>query len=264
MFRRTGHIVRSDIFDGTLISHGFATRSGGVSVIPEVASLNLAPLMGDSTENADKNIALFASYAGLDGYPVIYGSQIHSSNVMTVSHADTLISHGDRKCDGYVTDSTGIALLVRSADCVPILMSALKSDGTPVIGAVHAGWRGTVCGIASVAVEKMIMLGAEKNSIRAAVGPSIHECCFEVKDDFIESVTSLAGKDFANRHIHSRDGKYFASLQDMNVEILNSTGIATENIDISFDCTSHMNNVYHSHRATNGKRGVGGGIIGII
>lgn len=264
MFYKHNHTVRSDILDISGISHGFATRAGGVSVIPEVASMNLAPLMGDPAENAEKNVSLLAAYAGLDGCPVIYGSQIHSATVHTVTPDDTAVSPDFRKCDGYVTDFPEIALLVRAADCVPILLCGKKADNSPVIGAVHAGWRGTVCKIAAVAVEKMLELGAEINTVRAAVGPSIHDCCFEVKEDFISSVTEMAGEDFARRHIYLRDGKYFASLQDMNIEILENAGVSREMIDVSPDCTAHMNGIYHSHRATNGKRGVGGGIIGII
>lgn len=263
MFYRSSYVVLSDILNFPGVSHGFATREGGVSLIPEVASMNLAPLMGDSPENAEKNVSLLASYAGLEGYPVIYGSQIHSTVVQTVTLDDTDIFPDNRKCDGYVTDVPGIALLVRAADCVPILLCGKKADSSPVIGAVHAGWRGTVGEIAAVAVEKMAELGAEIATVRAAVGPSIHDCCFEVKEDFISSVTEMAGKNFAGRHIHNRDGKYFASLQDMNVEIHESAGITPDRIDVSPDCTAHMGNIYHSHRATKGNRGVGGGIIGI-
>jgi len=264
MFHKRNHVVYSDNLLQKGISHGFATRTGGVSVIPEVASMSLAVLMGDSPENVSRNVELLASYAGLDGYPVIYGSQIHSAEVLTVTADEIDIPHNERQLDGYVTDVPGIALMVKSADCLPILFSSTKVDGTPVIGATHAGWKGTVSGIAAVAVEKMIALGAVRDTVRVAIGPSIHECCFEVKEDFIESVISYTDEGFARRHIHEKDGRYFASLQDMNIEILVSEGISREMIDVSPDCTAHMPDSYHSHRATGGKRGVGGGIIGII
>ena len=264
MFHKRNHIVYSDHLLQSGVSHGFATRTGGVSVIPEVASMSLAPLLGDSPDNVSRNIGLLASYAGLESYPVIYGSQVHSAEVLTVTAEDVKIPHEERQLDGYVTDVPGIALMVKSADCLPILFSGSKVDGSPVIGATHAGWKGTVCGIAAVAVEKMVILGAIRDTIRVAIGPSIHECCFEVKEDFIESVISYTDDGFARRHIREKDGSYFASLQDMNIEILGSAGISREMIDVSADCTAHMPHVYHSHRATGGKRGVGGGIIGII
>lgn len=263
MFSRQGHIIRSDILSGDRVSHGFATRSGGVSVLPEVSSMNTAVRMGDTAENVSENIKRLASFAGLDGFPVVYSKQIHSAKILTVSREDAEIPPESREYDGYVTDEGGIALLVRAADCLPILFRGEKADGTPVIGAAHAGWKGTVLGIAPMTVERMCEIGALRDSVRAAIGPSIGECCFEVKEDFIESVSSASGEEFAKRHIHSRDGKYYASLQDMNTELLGRAGISREMIDISPDCTAHMPLLYHSHRATGGNRGTGGGIIGI-
>ena len=263
MFSRVGHIDVSDNLSADRVSHGFATRMGGVSVIPQVSSMNLAVLMGDSHENVEKNISILASLAGLESFPVIYGSQVHSADVLTVSTEDLKNSPDTRQLDGYVSDIPGIALMVKSADCLPILFCGTKDDGSPVIGAVHAGWKGTVMGIAAEAVRKMVALGADLSSIRVAIGPSIHKCCFEVKEDFVDSVISYTDKSFADRHIHYTDGRYFASLQDMNTEILESAGILRERIDVCEICTAHNPHEYHSHRATKGERGVGGAIIGI-
>ncbi len=264
MFYRANHTVHSDLISHSCVRHGFATRRGGVSEIPAVASMNTAVRMGDTHENVAENIARFADYAGLTGYPVVYSHQIHSTNVITVTSDTVSVDPDTRECDGYVTDCRGIGLLVKAADCLPILFSGEKDDGSPVIAATHAGWKGTVGGIAAVAVKKMCSLGTSKDTIRIAVGPSIQDCCFEVKEDFIDSVTAVRGEAFANRHIHLREGRYFASLQDMTIEILEDAGISRCNIDICPDCTAHMSDVYHSHRATGGKRGTGGGIIGII
>jgi len=263
MFFRKNHIACSDILDLPRICHGFATRSGGVSVIPEVASMNTAVRMGDSPENVAENIALLTKYIGMEGSPVIYSRQIHSATVLTVTPDDICIDPESRELDGYVTDHSGIVLLVRSADCVPILFAGSKNDGTPVIGAAHAGWRGTVSRIAEAVVTKMCDLGTVRDSIRVAIGPAIHDCCFEVKRDFIDSVEKIAGTAFAARHIREKSGRYFASLIGMNKEILSDSGILPSHIDVSPDCTVHMSDVYHSHRATAGNRGTGGGIIGI-
>lgn len=263
MFHRRRYTVYSDFLDLPGVSHCFATRFGGVSTIPEVASMNLDVRMGDTPENVAENIARLASYTGFEGDTVIFSRQIHSTNILTVTREDTLIHPDTREFDGYVTRCAQIPLLVRTADCLPILFAGTDENGDPVIGSAHAGWRGTVSGIAPATVERMCELGAVRDTVRVAIGPSILECCFEVREDFIESVSSLAGSDFANRHIHKRDGKYFASLQDMNVELLTDAGIPREHIDISPDCTAHMSDTYHSHRATGGMRGAGGGIIGI-
>lgn len=263
MFRLAGNIVCSDILSFSNVCHGFATRDGGVSVIPAVSSMNTAVRMGDTRENVDENISRLASYIGMNGCTAVYSRQIHSTDILTVTPEDTLTDPESREFDGYVTKYSGIPLLVRSADCVPILFAGVCDDGMPVIGAAHAGWRGTVSGIVSKVVGKMCGLGAVKDTIRVVIGPAIRECCFEVKEDFIDSVGSIAGKDFAKRHIRVRDGRYFASLQDMNKEFLMDAGISADRLDICEDCTAHMSDTYHSHRATKGVRGTGGGMIGI-
>lgn len=263
MFYRDKAIVRSSLLDGMGIPHGFATRGGGVSVIPQTASMNLAPLMGDSEENVRENIARLAAFAGLGDRPVIYGRQLHSVEVLDVD-ADTP-SGGTcgRECDGYFTSDDRVALLVRSADCVPILFAGMSADGGLAVAAVHAGWRGTVAGIAAVAVERLSSHGVHPSRICAAIGPSIHDCCFEVREDFTSAVAAARGGEFASRHIHERGGKLYASLQSMNLEILESAGVASDKIDISPDCTAHNPDVYHSHRASGGRRGVGGAVIGL-
>ena len=71
MFTRSGCIVRTDVFDGMPVGHGFATRSGGVSTIPAVASMNTAVRLGDTEANVAENIARLAAAAGMESYPVV-------------------------------------------------------------------------------------------------------------------------------------------------------------------------------------------------
>jgi len=263
MFFARNFIRCSDLLEGDRVCHGFATREGGVSAVPSCATMNTAVRMGDTSENVAENVRRLATYAGMKGFPVVYSHQIHSTDVRYVTPADGDVPPDSRECDGYITDVPGVALLVRSADCLPILFAGEKEDGTPVVAATHAGWRGTVGGIAAVAVEKMIALGAIPKTIRAAIGPAINECCFTVREDFIEAVTDICGADFAARHI-IRDGElYRASLQGMNIELLEKAGVSRDRIDVSPDCTACSPHLYHSHRATSGDRGTGGGIIGI-
>lgn len=264
MFRDTGFVKRSTVLEDGRVMHGFATRSGGVSQIPAVAAMNLAVRMGDSEENVRRNMALFATYSGMENMPIVCSRQIHSSQVRYVTAEDALVPPEDRECDGYVTDVPEVALLVRAADCLPILFRAEREDGGCVIAAVHAGWRGTVSGIAANAVAALLGLGAMLHTVRVAIGPGIGQCCFEVKDDFCRAVTEARGADFAAGHIIKKDGGLYADLKGMNVQILNEAGVSCRCIDVSPDCTAHMADIYHSHRATGGNRGVGGGMIGIV
>lgn len=262
MFYKENHIVRSTFLDSAGVPHGFATREGGVTTIPAAGSMNLAPLLGDTEENVRENIARFAKYSGLSGRHVIYGRQIHSDVIMDVSSDTPYGGTCGRECDGYITCDAGVALMVRCADCVPILLAATLDSGAVAVAAVHAGWRGTVAGIAGAAATRLRSLGARPEDIRAAIGPSIADCCFEVQSDFIDAVTEVRGSGFASRHVSRRDGRYFASLRRMNLEILADAGVSGDTVDVSPDCTAHMNNMYHSHRASGGVRGVGGAMIG--
>ena len=117
--------------------------------------------------------------------------------------------------------------------------------------------------IAAEAVKQMVSLGADPRSVKAAIGPHIGKCCFEVQRDFYDSVTEMRGEDFARRHITDEGGLH-ADLTSMNVEILLEAGVSAEHIDVSDECTCCLNEKYHSHRKTHGKRGAMGSLVGIL
>lgn len=259
MFTYKKGIWQSDIFDTADVSHGFSTRLGGKSVLPHTASMNTGFFRGDGDALVMENIKELCRLSGASEN-VVCTPQIHSDIVRYVTEEN--IGEGSVRevpfsCDGFVTDRPGVSLLVRVADCTPILLCGKKTDGAPVIAAVHAGWKGTVADIGAKAAEKMRLLGAE--DIRAAVGACIHKCCFQVGEDFIEAVSNAKGADFSRRHIEKRDGSYYADLPAMNEEILRSAGIGK--IDIIPECTRCKPYLYHSHRATGGKRGTMGAVI---
>ena len=115
-------------------------------------------------------------------------------------------------------------------------------------------------------MEKMLSLGCVRESVRAAIGPHISFCCYEVCEDFVQSVADIRGHEFALRHIRKIDGnkKPHADLTSMNVEILSDAGVSADRIDVHPNCTMCMPDKYYSHRASGGKRGVMGGGICII
>lgn len=261
MFTYKKGIWQSDILNIGGVAHGFSTRLGGKSVLSHTASMNTGFFRGDDDELVNENIQILCRLAGTSGN-VVCTPQIHSDIVRYVTEEN--IGEGSVRdvpfaCDGFVTDRPNASLLVRVADCTPILMCGKKADGSPVIAAVHAGWKGTVADISIRAIEKMRELGAEE--IRAAIGACIHSCCFQVGEDFIEAVKSAKGADFANSHVESRDGSYYADLPAMNEHILRSAGV--DKIDVIGECTRCKPYLYHSHRAMAGKRGTMGAVIGI-
>jgi len=267
MFKRSGIIYKSTILGG--VCHGFSTRLGGVSRAAHTATMNLGFARGDSREEVLENYAILAreiSGGACTEADVVITSQIHSAKVRVLTSANRgegITCALGESCDGFVTDTRGVMPIIRIADCTPILLCGTKADASPVIGAVHAGWRGSASGITTEAVQKMRELGCTAESIKVAIGAHIGFCCYEVGEDFIESVRELCGAEFALHHIRRvESGSYHADLTGMNVEFLVSAGVKPENIDVSPECTMCDPTKYHSHRATRGIRGtMGAGIV---
>lgn len=234
---------------GITAPHGFSTRLGGVSQVPHLASMNLGKNLGDDPDSVDENYRRMGEAIGFDPQSVVYTNQIHSNIVKYVGTADVGNTYD---CDGFVTNERDVTLAIRTADCVPILYY----DDIGVIGAVHAGWRGTAGRIQCNAVTQMCTLGASPQNIKVAIGACIHKCCYEVGGDFCRSLNELLGTELTSRHIEKRDGRVYCDLVSLNIELLTSMGVRKENITASQDCTCCRSELYFSHRASKGKRGV--------
>ena len=142
--------------------------------------------------------------------------QVHSAKVLTVAEP---IAEPLPEADGLVTDRPGLVLSIVTADCAPILLA----DGQArVIGAVHAGWRGAVAGIAQEAVARMEALGAQRSRIRAAIGPCIAQASYEVDAPFREKFSADADHFFepngADRWLFDLPGFVAARLAEAGVE----------------------------------------------
>ena len=240
--------------------HAFSTRVGGVSTLSHTSSLNLAFGRGDDDETVLENVRLFLGAVGIDGESIISVPQIHSAEVRAVSRAEKgygVYRSSPFSCDGYVTQDKEITLGVKTADCVPILMEARnEQDDVIAVSAIHAGWRGTVSKIAKVGVEKLISLGAKPEKTFVAIGPCIHRCCYEVGEDFCKEIKEKLGQNYDNADIiTAADGKLYADLIKMNLQILLSCGIPEDNIDVSDHCTCCNPDLFYSHRASDGVRG---------
>ena len=235
--------------------HAFTTRYGGVSAKEHLATLNLGENRGDDPENVKENFRRICAAAGLPE-SVVGAKQIHSTKVLYASAPP----EEKPEADGFYTDKEGLTLCVKIADCMPIL---LYEPEARVIAAVHAGWRGSAANIAAVGVEKLCALGARRENVRAAAGPCIGSCCFEVKDDFVAEFTALLGKKTAGEHLIYRDGRIFADLKGLNRALLLRAGLREEHLDISPLCTCCEPSRFFSHRATGGVRGTMGALIAL-
>jgi len=163
------------------IRHGFFGRKGGVSE-GIYASLNCGYGSGDSLKNVRENREIVAAALGVDGADLCTVSQIHSPKAVIVQ--DTWqVSHAP-VADALVTNQTGIAIGVLTADCLPILFADEKNG---VIAAAHAGWKGAFSGVIESTIAAMQQLGATPLSISATIGPAISPESYEVGAEFYDN-----------------------------------------------------------------------------
>ncbi|XP_028249965.1 laccase domain-containing protein 1 [Parambassis ranga] len=152
--------------------HGFSTRSGGVSYIPTLSSLNLfsSSKRRDPVAMVMENRRRLALHAGFHPRLMRLVKVNHASDVWVLGKAEP------ESYDAMVTNQTGVVLVAPGADCMPILFAdpVLK-----VIGVAHAGWKGTLMGVAMATVDAMVTeFGCKVSDIVVAVGPSVGACCF--------------------------------------------------------------------------------------
>ncbi len=151
------------------VPHGFTTRAGGVSG-GLFAGLNLSHGIGDRfgsvMENQHRVLGRF------NHSPVAALNQIHSNRVHVVS------SSGTWEGDGLLTQEPGLLLRVVVADCYPVLLEDPRHN---LVGALHAGWRGTLAGILPGALARMAQVfGSRLPEVRIAIGPGIAGSCYQV------------------------------------------------------------------------------------
>lgn len=267
MFIINNNILTSTALNTPGTRHAFSTRLGGISTNPHTREMNTAPGRGDSDDTVRANIGILAEAVGCSAGDVVCTHQIHSKLLRYVTAANRgegVTRSAERECDGFYTDSPGVAIMVRTADCAPVLLAGLRDDGTPAVCAVHAGWRGTAAGICAMACAAMVSMGVEAQSIRAAIGPCAHFESFEVGEDMRDAVAAAAGADFARRHVRDHGGKLHADVPGMNREFLMISGVPEASIDVSPHCTITDPATFHSHRATAGNRGAMGNMIAIV
>lgn len=158
----------------------FTDRHGGHSEGP-FTSLNLGSSAGDGHDTVVRNLAAVSEAFDVEGLHAM--SQVHGAEV---AYADTIRAHGSGTvpvCDALVTDRIGVPLLVRVADCVPVL---LADPDTGLVGAAHAGRVGMVGGVVPAVVSALRDRGAD--SVQAWIGPRAGGCCYEVPEQMADEV----------------------------------------------------------------------------
>jgi polyphenol oxidase len=215
-----------------------SVRTGGVS--PEPLGMNLSYRVGDDPANVVVNRTRFFGSIGFPESRSAIPHQCHSDNVQLVSQPGEYES-----CDGLVTQTKGLPLIVTIADCLPVVLYDPLNE---VLSVVHAGWRGTAQGIVAAAVDLMVgQCGAIAGGIVAYLGPSAGVCCYEVGHEVAEV--------FSLDQVEQRDDRLYLNLKKVNSDQLLSVGLNEKNIEVSPSCTICTPQLFHSHRRDRNQSG---------
>jgi hypothetical protein len=236
--------------------HAVTTRAGGVSPEP-FSSLNLGNNTGDSEAHVQTNYERLSRALGFDLQRVVSSHQVHGTEIAIINTAPARsrpfpAAHVLDGYDGFITAVPNIPLLIRVADCVPVI---LYETDRKALAVVHAGWKGTVGGIAAKAAGLMVQhCQCDIKKIMAGIGPSIGPCCYEVRQDVAESFrqTMPYSRFFLSEEA---EGIFSLDLQEANRLQLLVAGLAPEHIELSWLCTGCNSNLFFSHRGEKGKTG---------
>ena len=192
--------------------------------------------------------------------------QIHSAVVRTIAGPPERRQVGD----AMVTATPGLALVVKTADCPPIL---LLDPAARAVGIVHAGWRGTVHRITEKTVGTMrAHYGADPSRMRAVIGPGIRVCCYQVGEEVLEQFhsqfpyaeelfrglepenpadTLLPRQVMGNRVSIMRPltpATAYLDLEEANRRQLLAAGLSKKNIVTGAPCTACRTDLLYSYR----------------
>ena len=240
------------------VVHAFSSRQGGVSR-PPFATLNLGQSVGDDLTLVEENRRRFFVTFGIDSARIVRAKQVHGNAVLRVD-AGLVRRPGFPRCllekpaefDAFITELPDVALVVSTADCLPIL---IHDPVRRAVAAVHAGWRGTAQRIAAEAVLAMqAAYGTDPADCRAVLGPGIRGCCFEVDAPVIEAMAAaLPG--WEAHATPTRPGHCRLDLAGVNRAVLEEAGVRSDRIEDAGLCTACRTDLFFSHRAEKGRTG---------
>lgn len=237
------------------VLHGMFTRLGGVSPSP-CESLNVGHLVGDDHELVEANHDLIYHALGISRSDVATAHQVHGSRVALVRPDDR--GQVIPATDALITDAPSVALMLRFADCLPVL---LYDPVRRAIGLAHAGWRGTVKGIVAKTVSAMVEAYRSRPAdIVAGLGPCIGPCCYQVGAEVIELVKARFNH-WQGLLRPQGDGSLHFDLWEANRRQL--VELSVKGIEVSQLCTACRTDDFFSHRAEEGRTGRFAVILGM-
>ena len=246
------------------ITHFVTTRHGGVSD-GAFATLNLGLGTQDRPLSVLQNRQILADSLGIPQEYFVMANQVHGTNVEVILRdrrgAGAFSRHNAiPSTDAMITNEPEICLFVMSADCVPLLF---YDPVKLVIGAAHAGWRGTIDRVAVATIRKMNeTYGCSPQNIIVAIGPSIGPCCYKVGGDVINEVLNKFGTTDGLISFDNPESTPILDLWAANKIQLLEAGVLEENMEIAEKCTNCNFGDFFSSRYGKGLTGrFGAGIM---
>lgn len=235
---------------------GFSTKTGGMSQ-DHFESLNMGFHVGDDVTTVRENRHILAKKLDFSLDNWVGAEQTHEVNIKMISSLEKGIGANDyetafRSTDGFITFQRGILLTLCYADCVPLYFLHPESKA---IGIAHAGWKGTVGGIAQEMIQKFQSYGLQANQLLVAIGPSICENCYIVDDHVVNLVKSKLEDVEQLPFNQVSPHQYGLNLRECNKQILISAGVLLDNIIMTNLCTSCNKEHFYSHRRDKGNTG---------
>ncbi len=236
-------------------THGIFTRKGGASQAP-FASLNLGGNVGDDPQAVRRNHERMYAALGVDGSRACSVWQVHSADVV-IADAPVPGRRWLAKADAMMTDRAGVVLSMRFADCTPILF---YDPVRGVIAMAHAGWRGTVQGVAAQTVRALMRsYGSRPADIQAGIGPSIGPARYQVGEEVVDAVRAYFGTTDGLVRRDPLDGTAYLDLWAANRLDLERMGVGQ--IEVAGICTAEHTDEFFSHRAEKGRTGRFGAVL---
>jgi len=231
------------------LRHGVFTRHGGVSAEPWGA-LNTGGTVGDDVAAVRENHQRMFKALDVNGEQSCTTWQVHGVDVVHANHP----VDGRRwvaRADGIITNRPDVPLVMRYADCVPLLVYDPEAQA---IGLGHAGWRGTVQGMATNMVRAMQQAyGSDPGNLQVVIGPSISPERYQVGEEVVEAARDYYGEDADIIHRDPRDGTAYLDLWAANTLDFQKAGV--EDVEVMGICTYQNTDDFHSHRAEKGRTG---------
>lgn len=195
-----------------------------------------------------------ADAMGVDAGRLLLVRQVHRDQV-AVARRDTAHTWERPEADLIVSDDPESAIGVRVADCAPILMADTRRGA---VGAVHAGWRGTVLSAARAGLDSLrLEFGTDPGDVVAAIGPCLGVCCGEVGEEVVAAFRDAGhgDADIARWFMPGPAGRPHLDLPGANRDQLVAAGVRPEHVHVSGLCTRTHAPLLHSYRADRDRAG---------